>query len=434
MEAQSAQPPSGLASAAYPRWVMLERGCKRMVDDSSGPCMGDPKTLVSARTSSGHLIHVSLRLAEPPTASCVYLQTLDDGIAVDCQGSAVLAAHGDSVLIVVRIDEGRERYDVAADHFVYCAGAAAADPPTAAVAVASPARGSRSTRTRELILFRSGEWSVKHPETSNDQRGVGDTARSLTDTVIPVGDRRLCWVDLSAGVLLCDMLEESPRLQYVPLPVVEQHRWVPRSNRSVCVTAGGGALKFIDVSPSCCCGGAGASTCRRSLHAFTITTWTMRVDGGGTEEMEWVKDAVVDTTELWALDAYKGLQRVPLDLPVVSIYEPDVICFFLHEPRWDDSYCRGRTLGLLMADMRRKTIQSISRAQDMLPEDMPIDTLVPSIVSDYFNSCSSVDIEKPEVVVGDDDDEQLGDDEASNPTPRALCASIRDLGGTSRDS
>jgi hypothetical protein len=30
----------------------------------------------------------------------------------------------------------------------------------------------------------------------------------------------------------------------------------------------------------------------------------MRIDGGN---MEWVKDGIVDATELWALDAYKGL-------------------------------------------------------------------------------------------------------------------------------
>ncbi|KAJ1274667.1 hypothetical protein BS78_05G079200 [Paspalum vaginatum] len=416
MEAQMAHPPSGSPPAAYPKWVMLEHKVK-----GSHRCMGDPKTLVSARTSSGHLIHVSLRLAEPPAASCVCLQTHDD--RVDCERSAVVAAHGDSVLIVVRIDEGSEQYDVAADHFVYNAGAAAAVPPrppslsllppmdqcrlwmgstgllrrgedeiVVAALTTVPGQPDGKTRARELTLFRSGEWSIKQIETGNDQRGV-----AVGDTVVPVGDRRLCWVDLSAG------------LHYVPLPV-EPHRWVPRWNRSVCVT-GGGALKFVDVSPRCCCGGAGASTCNRSLHAFTITTWTMRVDGGGTE-MEWVKDAMVDATE-----------RVPLDQPLVSIYEPDIICFFLHEPRQDESYCRGRTMGLLMVDMRRKTIRSISRAEDVLPEGMPTDTLVPSVVSDYFNSCSRVDIDKLEVVVGDDDN-RLGDGDASNATQRSSCEAL----------
>ena len=35
--------------------------------------------------------------------------------------------------------------------------------------------------------------------------------------------------------------------------------------------------------------------------------------------MEWVKDGTVDATELWALDAYEGLPRIPLDRPVVSM-------------------------------------------------------------------------------------------------------------------
>ena len=29
--------------------------------------------------------------------------------------------------------------------------------------------------------------------------------------------------------------------------------------------------------------------------------------------MEWVKDGTVDATELWALDAYEGLPRIPLE-------------------------------------------------------------------------------------------------------------------------
>jgi hypothetical protein len=47
----------------------------------------------------------------------------------------------------------------------------------------------------------------------------------------------------------------------------------------------------------------------------------MRIDGGN---MEWVKDGIVDATELWALDA---VPCDPLDRPFVSLDEPEVICF-----------------------------------------------------------------------------------------------------------
>ncbi|KAF8711092.1 hypothetical protein HU200_029098 [Digitaria exilis] len=106
---------------------------------------------------------------------------------------------------------------------------------------------------------------------------------------------------------------------YVELPV-DPCYGEPEKNRNVCATACGGALKFVNVFPRCCCGR------RRADGAYVINTWTLRMS-----DMEWVRDAMVDATELWALDAYKGLPRVPLSHPVVSMDEPYVICFVLAE-------------------------------------------------------------------------------------------------------
>jgi hypothetical protein len=55
--------------------------------------------------------------------------------------------------------------------------------------------------------------------------------------------------------------------------------------------------------------------------------------------MEWVKDGIIDATELWALDAYKGHPCDPLDRPSVSLDEPEVIGFRLR-----DTKCGSRTL------------------------------------------------------------------------------------------
>jgi hypothetical protein len=193
------------------------------------------------------------------------------------------------VLIVVSIED---EHDYTTDYFVYNAGAAAADPPrlpslsllppfhlvyhgtglvrrgedelvVAQLQTVSSARSEPGTpelmRVADLSLFRAGEWKLP----------------SFWSAVVPVSDRLLCWVDLRClGVVLCDVFEETPRLQYLPLP--RDNIWGQPSNRNVCVTAGGNMLKFVNIFPRCCCGGAGASHCERSRHAYTIHTWTMR--------------------------------------------------------------------------------------------------------------------------------------------------------------
>jgi hypothetical protein len=147
MEAQTAQPPSDPSSAAaYPRWVMLQQDMEVEAEGSSCSTSGASKTLAAARTSTGHLIQVSLRLTEPPGVSCVCLQ-IPDGL--DAKYSMVVAAHGDSVLIEVP-------HGHTIDHFVYSAGAAAADPPRLpSMSLLPPFRLGRPTG-----LVRRGEaWS-----------------------------------------------------------------------------------------------------------------------------------------------------------------------------------------------------------------------------------------------------------------------------------
>ncbi|WVZ54038.1 hypothetical protein U9M48_004906 [Paspalum notatum var. saurae] len=126
--------------------------------------------------------------------------------------------------------------------------------------------------------------------------------------------------------------------------------------QNVCVTAGG-TVKFISVDPQCCCGGIGSIHYRRSRHAYTINTWTLRVD-----DMVWVRDTMVDATDLSALDAYKGIPRVPLLCPIVSMDDddPHVICFLVCE--WfhlkHRNFDSDETGFLILVDTRRKDILS----------------------------------------------------------------------------
>jgi hypothetical protein len=282
---------------------MFEQYLKIEAKGSSCSASGDAsKTLAAARTSTGLPIQVSLRLAEPPAVSCVCLQ-IPDGL--HAKDSEVLAAHGDSVLIVVSIED---EHDYTTDYFVYNAGAAAADPPrlpslsllppfhlvyhgtglvrrgedelvVAQLQTVSSARSEPGTpelmRVADLSLFRAAEWSVRRLQIRFRDTSEVRKLPSFWSAVVPVSDRLLCWVDLRClGVVLCDVFEETPRLQYLPLP--RDNIWGQPSNRNVCVTAGGNMLKFVNIFPRCCCGGAGASHCERSRHAYTIHTWTMR--------------------------------------------------------------------------------------------------------------------------------------------------------------
>ncbi|KAJ1256510.1 hypothetical protein BS78_K012500 [Paspalum vaginatum] len=341
MGTEKTQPPSAGPSAAtaYPPWVLL--GYHSNGDAVGSSSTDDAMTLVTARTSSGRHISVSLRLALRNTHGLV------------------VATHGDSVLFCISFKEEGPflGQDETVDYFVYNAGAADAEPPRPpTLSLLRPyyltkqelerscsyrrdrvqrylcrdSTGLLRRREDEIVV---AELKLAEPTTPPQEAELlllRSNRWSNTCTVLPVGDFLLCWVDLFCGLLLCDVFEESPVLQHVPLPTeAAMPLSGPGPSRNVCITTGG-AVKFIDVVPRCCCGGVGSTHCQRSRHAYTISTWTLRM-----KDMVWVMDALVDATELWALDAYKGIPRVPLRCPILSMDDgdPHAICFLVCEWR-----------------------------------------------------------------------------------------------------
>jgi hypothetical protein len=402
------------AAKAYPPWVMFEHYCTLEVDGCSSS-IADTNTLASCRTTSGLPINVSLCFAAPPEGSRVCVQ-LPAGVEVSY--AVVLAAHGDSVVVQVAGIK-----DESTDHFVYNAGDAAAEPPrppslsllaphsitydeekrrprgchyldsestgllrrgeddflVAELKMEYVMEGNKTHEEAALHLLRSGsgEWCVKRPVVSRYDDGGETVCVNLASSwrnsmVIPVGDQMLCWVDLEGHLLFSDdVFDESPSLWYVPPPEDAN-----LGTRSVCVTADGSTIKFVNVFPRCCCGGAGSSYCRASFHAYAVHTWTLRMD-----DMTWAMDARLDATQLWSLDAYKGLPRVELDIPVVSMDEPDAICFEVREKQHGDE----TTMWRIMVDMKSKKLRSVFR----YPEGRwrrSWHRPLPSRVSRYFNS------------------------------------------------
>ncbi|KAL6598098.1 hypothetical protein ACP70R_046519 [Stipagrostis hirtigluma subsp. patula] len=435
------QPPAGSSAAAtaYPRWVLFEQGIAEESEVGSHST-ADALTMAAARTSTGHPIGVSLRLASPPAESrvCVHLPH-----SVDLKYATIVAAHGDSVLIQIAFDEE-------IDYFVYNAGAGLPRPPALcllppcyrteeeaksyvysfcrdtpgpvkryltmeeAAATGLLRRGEDELVVAELLkvgasggevlLLRAGEWTVKRlPVTAT--RGKLPSSWS-THTTLPVGDALLCWADPYRGLIFADVLDDSPTLRHVPLPAdAARPASGPTSSRDVCATADG-AVRFVNVSPRCCCGGAGATHCRSSRHAYTITTWTLRMD-----DMAWVMDGMVDATELWRLDAYAGVPREQPARPVLSLDDPHAISFLVCE-RSDKDY-GDDTLWVIVVDMRSKTLRSVS-LHPGTEWYIVRDRVFPSTISGCFNSSPSTGasaarksrhtetIETPEIVVDDE--------------------------------
>ncbi|KAL6658325.1 hypothetical protein ACP70R_003911 [Stipagrostis hirtigluma subsp. patula] len=251
--------------------------------------------------------------------------------------------------------------------------------------------------TAELCVLRpGGEWELRRavPIVFNDDDGSNGNELIRwrdTDAIVPIGDRSggsristmgivphaptvdpplgdrfLCWINYFCGFLLWDTTEEvSPKLRHVPLPVSppERTRYThgydrPCMRRSWNMGAAGPcALRFVSIAPRCCCGGPGESTCARSRFAFTVTTWTMALHAD--KPMTWVKDGVLDCDELWSLPAYQGLARVRLEYPVVSLDNPDVVCFMVCE---DYSVSRkDQKMWMVEVDTRRKALLSVVR-------------------------------------------------------------------------
>ncbi|CAD6254492.1 unnamed protein product [Miscanthus lutarioriparius] len=171
---------------------------------------------------------------------------------------------------------------------------------------------------------------------------------------IPVGDRFLCWVSFDKGLVLCDRAEEArPKLRHVCLPVYYDPSYYtndlpPISDTKGMGAAGPGAVRFVAIEPHCYCGCLGRSSCARSRFAFTVTTWTLTPTMD--EPVAWMKDSVLDCEELWAMPGYEGLPRGHLQSPIVSLDNPDVVCFKVTRAHKDQD------IWMIQVDMRRKAL------------------------------------------------------------------------------
>ncbi|KAF8711114.1 hypothetical protein HU200_029120 [Digitaria exilis] len=220
----------------------------------------------------------------------------------------------------------------------------------------------------EFCLLRHGarQWELKEPVPMIIQ-DEGSTERPRTrggrDTIVPLGNRFVCWVRYETGFLLCDMGdEECPKVRYVPLPPgvcwdpKEYDDGNPKYSMNM-GAAGDGAsvVRFVSVDPHCCCGGPGRSTCMRSRYAFTINTWTMNLSMD--DPLVWVKDGEIDCEELWGQPGYEGLPKGHLQCPIVSLDDPNIVCFLVANFPFVSSY-EDRKVWMIQLNIKTKALLS----------------------------------------------------------------------------
>ncbi|KAM0826868.1 hypothetical protein ACQ4PT_068576 [Festuca glaucescens] len=131
------------------------------------------------------------------------------------------------------------------------------------------ALGPRSEFTFTLHLYRSkpggetGSWTSRPVSVEEPLREtvcpVLDTAQRLTyhvtTKVITIGGANgtVGWVDVWRGILLCDVLESSPKLRDLPLPWLAKGNWrrylsdCERFRRDITVSPHGDSIKYVEM-------------------------------------------------------------------------------------------------------------------------------------------------------------------------------------------
>uniref|UniRef100_A0A0E0F321 DUF1618 domain-containing protein n=1 Tax=Oryza meridionalis TaxID=40149 RepID=A0A0E0F321_9ORYZ len=187
----------------------------------------------------------------------------------------------------------------------------------------------------EIFRFRSdsGEWEAKIATARGGKAKMGAISFWLSHQVLPFTSY-LCWMDYHRGIILCDVNHENPDLQYISLPVDPVPRscaedwWTacPRASRTVCVTNYDNKMKFVSVvrSDGVLCGASKPGT------SFSIAIWTL---WQGYDEMEWVKESVIESDEIWAMEGYNNqpLPHIAPQFPLLSMENPHIIHFVLRE-------------------------------------------------------------------------------------------------------
>ncbi|KAL6606294.1 hypothetical protein ACP70R_041947 [Stipagrostis hirtigluma subsp. patula] len=399
--------------------------------DSSAAC---------SRTSTGHAIEVTLFAAPPPALShlsvhCPGLHLPPDDLSF---APKAIAAADDLLLLRVPVDPHGKYFHRHNDYFVYVAHPE--HPKLHLLPNPSPAcfgddelavlrRGDDAQYVVAALTIRPftehtftlhlcssmpggepGSWTSQLVTVEEPLRDtvcpVPDTAQRLmyhlTTKVIAIGGNKgtVGWVDLWRGILLCDVLEEAPKLRDMPLPLPAKGNWrrihngCPYYRRDIAVGKHKDSIRYVEMEvvqprvvskaiprpePGSYLEWLRRRECAPQLtHSFVhgsckLTTWSMPIPVASWDD--WSHECTAelgdidldnpghygllqklassgDNQEAKAADLSLGCLRMVY--PALSVDDDDVV-FLLSK-----AVGRGKMGVMIAVDVRRKELQGVA--------------------------------------------------------------------------
>jgi hypothetical protein len=195
----------------------------------------------------------------------------------------------------------------------------------------------------ELYLFCSkmATWTIKKPlfllEDGRELLEDEDVDFMPNNKVITVGGGVLAFVDLTKGILIGDVLEDSPEFYYITLPSEFCQPWTnyPSQTRDVSINVsldGTIRIKFIELF------------CPITLGAWAATTWITAAAATSPWQRlyEWDEHCRLEARELILGDGVSTAELLPeglefngesnfgflfVDMPMLSLDEDNIVCF-----------------------------------------------------------------------------------------------------------
>uniref|UniRef100_A0A0E0B0J3 DUF1618 domain-containing protein n=1 Tax=Oryza glumipatula TaxID=40148 RepID=A0A0E0B0J3_9ORYZ len=367
-------------------WMILDRIVHCWSDDGDGVVGGDDDPTASevAYTCSGHPIRVSLRVADPPAVSRLYVHRGPGWPRVYDMGDAeAIAAHRGSILLSARVpfaDLGTVtpgQFPV--DYFVYTAGEGLRRPsltrlpPCFIGGFSSPeqrvmveqnvgffchggdnnAAGDftvadinmhKGGRAVELCVLnhyhhapdcpqQQPQWKVDILEMQQqpNQNENHHLRGWWTDAVLPLHDSYLACVDCYHGIILIDVKNQL-YFNYIPLPVEAMNgrrvdKYSPDPARSASINSAGNITVVCIADDNAAAGGRNNNS---SAGSAFIESWSL-VD---IHKSRWVLDFTMEAGKFWDICSAANqplLPHAPPAFPLVSMANPFAISFLLYD-------------------------------------------------------------------------------------------------------
>ncbi|CAN6215430.1 unnamed protein product [Urochloa humidicola] len=222
----------------------------------------------------------------------------------------------------------------------------------------------------KIYLFSSntGHWTAK--PALLDQQHHGELRRFISTKVVTVGGQggAITWIDLWRGLLQCNVLDEIPKLHYVPLPppLVPKNIFSgsPWLSRDVAVIQG--RVKYVELQVRIW---PGTDSNRHYItDGWMAVVWSRAA--ANPWEDNWHEDSKIDSDHVSAdpllldrlpkLQDIRGrpeptLQRLHVGQPTLSLHDDSVVYLMAKVADWEDD------AWVLAVDMAKGILQQVAQ-------------------------------------------------------------------------